>query len=502
MRKFLFAIFVGTISSYAQNLCVQLCLDCSTDNSNVMCSQVNETCGNCIAILDSIHQHEDSLAQARFQDSLATIAREDSLAKEKERKDSLQKLDVRKFGEIVHNNCKNDTCIYDVTIENRLLKHIKAKKENKNEGSWLSKKDSVADRLPPISTECSSFCSNCEDSSSNAMCGKIEELCRCSEYREEALRLQEKATVDSLVAIQSFLMKMQQGQKMSEHVFDFCAKKAAETCSLSVKIAGESLVLLDIVDDDAPAPRDSAKVDSIRTDTLKKVIKTPVKESTDSVYKVKKKNYNGISIAYEEFAENNVAGNSVHESDANFGWNLGFFKRFYFYSAGAFQAGVNAMYHYGEYDSDDIASLVDDCGWWTNCESSAQLSYHTIMLEFPIQGRFGIPSPTSPVIPFLSVSLHIRKPVYAWVNYDYDVYYDPSSYEYRKHYNDSSDNNGFFGFEDWEFWLYFGIGIEVKRHFSLHLQTGPLALITYSDTVAYHDHDPFVTFRLIFELAW
>ncbi len=489
MRKILLAILVGTIFSHAQNLCVQLCLDCSTGNSNAMCSQVNETCGNCIAILDSIHQHEDSLARARFQDSLTTIAREDSLAKEKQRQDSLQKIDARKFGEIIHSNCKNDTCIYDVTVENRLLKHIKAKKENKNVGNWMVNKDTIAERLPPMSAECSVFCSNCEENASNAMCGKIEEQCRCTEYREESRRLQEMATADSLAAIQSFLMKMQQAQKTSSHIFEYCEKKSeTPTCSLQVELTGENFVLVNLLDYNAKLPKDTTHVDTVSAKRDSTESKKIAGTSADSISKPQKNKFMGVSIAYEAFSEKSVAGYEVHEIDKNFGLNLGYFMRFYFYSAGAFQVGLNAVYHYGKYDISSSDLYVSYAGYPDN----AELTYHSLMFEIPVQGRFGIPIRKFPVIPFASVSLHIRKPVYAWT--EYDVNY--------RWYDDSDSYSGFYNLSDWEFLLYSGIGIEVNRHFSIQWQYSLLALVTHSDEVMNYDQDVFDMWRLNLDFAW
>ena len=482
MRKILLAVLVGTIFSHAQNLCVQLCLECSTDNSNAMCSQINETCGNCVAILDSIHQHEDSLAQARFQDSLATIAREDSLTKEKQRQDSLQKIDARKFGEIIHNNCKNDTCIYDVTVENRLLKHIKAKKENKNAGTWTVNKDTVTNRLPPMSAECSGFCSNCEENATNALCGKIEEQCRCAEYREEALRLQEKATVDSLAAIQSFLKKMQQAQKTSSRIFEYCEKDtAASLCSLTVKISGETLSLLNRFDNENPVPNDSVKKDSVDSLNARALADSLEQHQSGSTSSKKKNRYVGISLAYEAFDEETVANRYATDSD-NLGFNLGFFVRNYrnyLSNAVAFQTGINLIYHHGDYDiSNDVYG-----------HPSASIYYHSFMLEIPIQGRFIVPIPKFPVLPFASVSVHIRKPVYAFVFYDvYGRYYHDGDTMY----------DDFYCLSDFEFLLYLGGGIELIRHFSLQWQFLPLSIVTHSDNLMNYEN----TFRINLDFAW
>lgn len=203
----------------------------------------------------------------------------------------------------------------------------------------------------------------------------------------------------------------------------------------------------------------------------------------------------GISLAYEEFVEKEVAGYSAYEiDDENFGINLGFLMRFYFYSAGSFQVGVNAVYHYGEYDiSDDL--YVPLAGYPDN----AELTYHSLMFEIPVQGRFGFKIPRIPVVPFVSASLHVRKPIYAWTEYDVDYHWD--SYFYGSYY-DWNSYDGFYNFADWEFLLYVGYGVEIYRHISLQWQFSFLSLVTYSDELMNYDQDDLDTWRLSLDYAW
>ena len=79
----IWAALLAVTISHADDLCVQLCTDCSVDPANATCSKVDQVCGSCPAILDSVQHVEDSL---KF---------------EQARKDSIQKEDVRKLAGIV-----------------------------------------------------------------------------------------------------------------------------------------------------------------------------------------------------------------------------------------------------------------------------------------------------------------------------------------------------------------------------------------------------------------
>ena len=83
----------------------------------------------------------------------------------------------------------------------------------------------------------------------------------------------------------------------------------------------------------------------------------PVAETNNETEKKKDRIfYFGVSLAFEQFLEETVANYDVSESDndyAHLGANFGFFLRWYFYSAGSFQLGLNAVYHHGHYDIED-----------------------------------------------------------------------------------------------------------------------------------------------------
>ena len=144
MNKILFimAVMLAATVSFADGLCVQLCVDCSLNPENETCSKVDQVCGNCPVILDSLKQ-----------DSLAAVARADSLEQEKARKDSLQSIDVRKLADIIQKNCKSDTCTFEVTVDNGQLGHIRAKKGNKAAVTKEPEQTPQESLLPPISEE-------------------------------------------------------------------------------------------------------------------------------------------------------------------------------------------------------------------------------------------------------------------------------------------------------------------------------------------------------------
>ena len=84
MGKILFGLvfMLAATVSFAEGLCVQFCVDCSRNPEGAPCAKIDQVCGNCPAILDSIRQ-----------DSISAVARADSIKKAMEIRDSLQKED-------------------------------------------------------------------------------------------------------------------------------------------------------------------------------------------------------------------------------------------------------------------------------------------------------------------------------------------------------------------------------------------------------------------------
>lgn len=518
----IWAALLAVTISHADDLCVQLCTDCSVDPANATCSKVDQVCGSCPAILDSVQHVEDSLALVREQDSLAAIARADSIQKEKERKDSLQVIDVRKLAEILLKNCKSDTCNFEVTLNNGQLGHIRAKKGNKakKESAVVAKVDSPSVALlPPMSEECVNFCGTCsdaEDGSVNPICEKIENQCRCNDYAEQERLLAEKAKADSIADIEKKLTMMEASQTAAQEVFSFCEQNGkTASCSTSVKILGENLSVVQIIDLEKKAVVDTVAVQPKPLPKKKapeqKQKKKPVSEnvkakngqtSKDSVSNQKPhpNPYKGFGIAVESFLERDVANYRV-KPDKQVGLNLGYVMRWYFYQWGSFQTGVNFVYHTAEYEWDE-----DDMGGYGYTDISGGVDYKNIMFEVPLQMRFGFPLGKSAASPFVSASFHIRKPVYLWMDYDVKWRWAKNGNygALERDYSFSESYDASYAKSDWEFLLYLGFGLELKRNCSIQWQIMPISIVTYADRINnyYTDDSDGVTWRMSVDIVW
>ena len=211
--------------------------------------------------------------------------------------------------------------------------------------------------------------------------------------------------------------------------------------------------------------------------------------------------YKGISLGFEQFQEVSVANYDVKKADEvynHLGLNLGFFMRWYFYSAGSFQIGLNGIWHHGRYALD--GSNFDARWYVLYYHHDVSIDYHNIMAEIPLTVRFGLPFKYSP---YISLSAHIRKPIYAWVEYDANIswsidddYYDPWSY----HFGDFNSSDGAYTADDWEFIGFVGAGLEISRHVSIQWQVVCINAVTYSNEhINYRLGE---SWRLSLDFAW
>ena len=497
-KKLLFIVLLLTTISFADGLCVQLCVDCSQNPENATCAKVDQVCGNCPAILDSIQHYEDSLAQVREQDSIAAIARTDSLQREQERKDSLKDKEVRKIAEIMQHNCKRDTCTFEVTVSQGQLGHIRAKKGNKKE---IPAEPSQENLLPPISEECKNFCGACSiQNEADPICEKVESQCKCLAYAEQEQMLVQKAEEDSINAVKKFLNQMQNAQTSARSILDFCERKAqANVCSVMVKVKGELMSITEFKDLAAPPP--PAPQPAVTNDTIT-VVKALAKDTTkkdSSKFKTHPNPYKGISFAFERYLEKAV-GNYDVKPQKQWGLNLGFFKRWYFYQWGSFQTGINAVYHQAEYEfeQEEMNDYYDPYYYNFPYRSSydSEIDYINVMLEVPLQVRLGFPlGKAKKISPFVSASFHIRKPIYIWM--DYDIIVD--SYHHKEgSYSDS------YGVSDWEFLTFVGLGIEISRAISFQWQFLPVSIVTNTSAITnyYCDDSDGMTWRFSMDASW
>ena len=515
MGKFLFilAILFATTVSFADGLCAQFCVDCSRNPAGESCIKIDQVCGNCPAILDSIRQ-----------DSLSAIARADSIKREKEIHDSLQKEDVSKLTTLLFNNCKSDTCNFEVTVNNGLLKHVRGKKGN-NVVETDSAMESLAGSqlLPPMNNECQGFCGMCsadtQKTQVDSMCVKIETQCRCKAYAEQERQLAAKEKADSAAAVEKALARETTSQKVSNGIFEYCSKKPEiSLCSLSVNLMGQKFSTVKIrdlssgkeiavvVDTVKLVVVEEPKVDTLADTAMVAVTEPPVdstkidssivpKPAEETIPAKEKSSYIGVFVGFEHYYEHEVSGYRV-EDDFQWGVSLGFLWRWYLYRWGAFQMGLNFVYHHAEHELDFGYSSVD-----------GNMDYQSIMLEVPLQIRAGFPLGKTPLSPFVSFSVYVRKPIYAWL--DYDVTRTSQSYAYTSYtdYYFSASEEGFYEIEDWEFLGYGGLGLEINRVVSLQWQFLLFSTVTYSDYRYYANYfnntnADEITWRIILDVAW
>ena len=512
----LVALFAMASLAFADGLCVQLCVDCSQNPENATCSKVDQVCGNCPAILDSLRQ-----------DFLAAAARADSIEQERVRKDSLQSEDIRKLAELMQKNCKSDTCVFGVTINGGQLGHIRSKKRNKTTVKTAPESTSQESLLPPMSEECQNFCGLCKSENqdeTSSTCEKVESQCKCSAYVEQESMLAEKAVADSIERVNKFLNQMQAVQVSAKSVFEFCEREVhAESCLVSVKILGEQMSVIEIVDISKESEKESRSVDAVAEKKVAPVDTAPVANARQDIQEKtlgqhKKDFYVGISLALDMFNETEVANYGVVTENAfisaddglatnHTGVNLGFLVRWYLYQWCVFQTGLNVIYHHADYDIDEEDLYSDVLGRYGYGEGA--IDYHSIMVEVPLQFRFGVPVDASEIFrPFVSLSTHVRKPIYAWIDHyfaDWTWRIEEQSAYYFSSYvhgtDTSFETDGAYASSDMEFMEYLGFGIEISRHFSIQWQLLLTSIRTNVDEVFAYENG-IDTWRLNIDFAW
>lgn len=486
----IWAALLAVTISHADDLCVQLCTDCSVDPANATCSKVDQVCGSCPAILDSVQHVEDSL---KF---------------EQARKDSIQKEDVRKLAGIVQGNCQSDTCNFMVVISEGMLNNVRGAKGNKAKPEVTATPDTLSvPPLPPMTEECRDFCGTClasKEEGANPICEKIESQCRCSAYAEHDSLLAEKAKADSVAAIEKALAKMEASQTAAQEVFDYCSQKAnALPCSVTVKLRGEDFAVVQIQDmpkkeqpvvvakDSSAAPKDTV---AKKAKPKKAEQKKPVAEETPAEKippKKEKRFYMGASLGFEYFTEKYFGEYAVDSYTGNtWSGSIGFLVREYLAKWAALQVGINFVYHDAYLDFDEYALGVYNRRLDYYEYGEGFVDYYSIMFDFPLQLRFGIPLKSLSLL-FFSTSFHVRKPFYADAQYEIN---------WGSYWKENSDND-FYTAGDWEFLLYLGFGVEITRTFSVQWQFAPMCRTTYT-WVSDNYGEGVDVWRISMDLAW
>ena len=332
--------------------------------------------------------------------------------------------------------------------------------------------------------KCIELCSSCMGETKPAACTKVETLCKCSEMLNELM--QEMSKQESVPESQP------EGDSAAVQLVQQDSVAQADSVA---KI--DSLAQADSVAKDSSVP---PVVDSVETakPTVDSTVITAEKPKTDSPPK-DDIFYIGIMASFEMFQETMVAGYRVNESDPGIGGYFGFLLRWYFLDGVAsIQTGLNGVFHYAY---NDLKTIFDEYYFDSPYDIYDQdifIEYYLLGAEIPLELRVGIPSKI--LRPFISTNANFRKPIFATVNYGFEVRVLDDSYSFGVHDREDGANwdHDFFVESDWEFVGYLGLGFEIMRHFSLQYQWLLWSARTY-DEVAYTSLD---SWKVSMDIAW
>lgn len=350
---------------------------------------------------------------------------------------------------------------------------------------------------------CLELCSSCMNEDKQDVCTKVEVLCKCSDILEKLRQELEQASQippdtntlpsDTLAMSDSAEFKdSTMTNQDSLNVIDSNAvtQTQAPLDSVDTNSVTQTQAPLDSVDSNSPL------VEKERVSSLQEP-ESPANENKQRIF------YFGISLGFEQFQEKTVANRKVVEAGGiynHLGADLGFLLRWYFKTATSIQTGLNSIYHHGynSIEGSDFKVGFGDAFY----NRDVTIEYHSLMVEVPLTFRLGVPYVISP---YVSLSIHVRKPIYVWMDYDVDIswtmgdYFSFNNRDYN--YDDNSSMSGAFAEEDWEFLGFLGFGIELTRHFSVQWQLLLLNIVTYSEeTLNYRLFDE--TWRLNLDFAF
>lgn len=468
MKQLLAIIFFIAVSNAIANpMCVSFCEECIGKESTPTCLKVDSTCGNCKAILDSVQIEKERIAKELEQKRI-----------EEEKALALKQTLTNQIANSVVQKCENSFCAFEIYWNQNQIKAVKAvplpmKKDSltsylktqttndttqttKDSSESIQKSDTIPENIPPMNQECKNFCQMCTEDSTNAkqdsmsisMCAKIEAQCQCKYHAEILAKQEEQKRIDSLKAIEERLLYLEVAKIMGQKIYESCS--TPENCSTLVTIRKKNL---DIVEFRNIPVKVTAKP-VMKKDTLLPPKQTPPPPPTNKPLKPKnlKENkkektfYSGISLNIGDVDRQSYFEDFDENEDGIIG-GIGYLARWYFYSAGSFQLGINALvesvtlaeaeYSYLDFNVDQI----------------------NLIAEIPVEARFGIPL-SEYFAPFVSFSLNARKYIYGWFEYEME-----NSWLY----NDATED-GFYESGDIDFLYFLGIGIEITKHFAIQYQ--------------------------------
>ncbi len=478
--KQLFAIlfFIAVSNAIANPMCVSFCEECIGKESTPTCLKVDSTCGNCKAILDSVQIEKERIAKELEQKRI-----------EEEKALALKQTLTNQIADSVVQKCENSFCAFEIYWNTNQIKAVKAvplpmKKDSltsylktqitndttqttKDSSENIQKSDTISENIPPMNQECKNFCQMCTEDSTNAkqdsmsisMCAKIEAQCQCKYHAEILVKQEEQKRIDSLKAIEERLLYLEAAKIMGQKIYESCS--TPENCSTLVTIRKKNLEIVEFRN--IPVKVTAKPV--VKKDTLLPPKQTPPPPPTNKPLKPKnlKENkkektfYSGISLNIGDVDRQSYFEDFDENEDGIIG-GIGYLARWYFYSAGSFQLGINALvesvtlaeaeYSYLDFNVDQI----------------------NLIAEIPVEVRFGIPL-SEYFAPFVSFSLNARKYIYGWFKYEMDASWSVGDNYYNTgyEYNDATED-GFYESGDIDFLYFLGIGIEITKHFAIQYQ--------------------------------
>ena len=459
MKKMVFIIvWLSVAITFANPMCASFCMECKEKKEDAICAKIDSTC-SCVAVLDSIRLEEERKA-----------AEQERLRLEAERKLILKKTQIQKITDVLVDSCQNSFCAFEIFVEADTLKKMESTKlpmakdslerylkqniEADSTGDSSTAQPQEEQVLPPMNEQCKEFCAMCpadsilktKDTSQVAMCTKIEEQCQCVLQAELAKKAEEKLAAEKKAAMEQKLLYLENAKKTAEKIYGHCNE--VSKCSTLVTLRKKNLDVVEFrnipvkkVETPVPVVKPVPKQESKPNNLVPKNPQKP-KNLKENKSEKEKTFYSGISLNIGSLDRESYFEDFDEDEDGLIG-GIGYLARWYFYSAGSFQLGINALvesvtlaeaeYSYLDFNVDQIS----------------------LVAEIPVEVRFGIPL-SEYFAPFVSFSLNARKYIYGWFKYD-------------KYDNDVTED-GFYESGDIDLLLFLGIGIEITKHFAIQYQ--------------------------------
>lgn len=481
MKKMVFIIVWFSVAiTFANPMCASFCMECKEKKEDATCAKIDSTC-SCVAVLDSIRLEEERKA-----------AEQERLRLEAERKLILKKTQIQKITDVLVDSCQNSFCAFEIFVEADTLKKMESTKlpmakdslerylkqniEANSIGDSSTAQPQEEQVLPPMNEQCKEFCAMCpadsilkiKDTSQVAMCTKIEEQCQCVLQAELAKKAEEKLAAEKKAAMEQKLLYLENAKKTAEKIYGHCNE--VSKCSTLVTLRKKNLDVVEFrnipvkkVETPVPVVKPVPKQESKPNNLVPKNPQKP-KNLKENKSEKQKTFYSGISLNIGSLDRKSYFEDFDEDEDGLIG-GIGYLARWYFYSAGSFQLGINALVESvtmaeGEYS---YSSFVDS-------DLEYDVEQINLIAEIPVEVRFGIPL-SEYFAPFVSFSLNVRKYIYGWFKYEMDASWSVGDNYYNTdyEYNDATED-GFYESGDIDLLNFLGIGIEITKHFAIQYQ--------------------------------